>query len=309
MRIAVTGATGFVGTRFLRRAEALGHEAVALVRGPSSLPSERVIGDLGGSPIDPGILRDIDAVVHLAARTHVMHESAVDVLAAYRRINVVGTQALLDAAVLADVPRFLFMSSIKAVRERSAPCHPIVPATEPHPEDAYGISKLEAEAEVRRLCDDAGVAWTILRPPLVYGPGAKGNIARLAALIRKGIPLPFAAVRNRRSMVHVDNLADAALRACTLPAAARSSLLVADLTVSTPELISKMAEVLAKPSRLFPVPTTLLNLAGTMLGRGTEMRRLTESLELDVSATEALLDWEAPVRPQDAFADMVRGAG
>ena len=110
-------------------------------------------------------------------------------------------------------------------------------------------------------------------------------------------------------MVHVDNLADAALRACTLPAAARSSLLVADLTVSTPELISKMAEVLAKPSRLFPVPTTLLNLAGTMLGRGTEMRRLTESLELDVSATEALLDWEAPVRPQDAFADMVRGAG
>lgn len=295
MRFAVTGATGFVGTEVLRQLAQAGHTAIPLTRRRSGLPGEIVVGDLGTGPLDAKALAGVEAVVHLAARTHVLDETAADPLEAYRRINVDGTQALLDAAVAAGVGRFVFVSSIKAVAERSEAGHPIAPDTVPHPEDAYGITKLEAEARVRQAGERGGIEVVILRPPLVYGPGVKANFSRLIKLIQSGMPLPFGGIRNRRSIVDVANLAAAIVCAGTAEGAAGRTLMVADATLSTPELIRAIADAAGVSCRLVPVPPAALRFLGTISGRGAEMQRLCGSLEIDVAQTGPALGWR-PIR-------------
>jgi len=283
MHIAITGATGFVGRQVLAVCARFGHRVTALTRTNLNLPNAVVTGPLEQLPPSQ-VLPRADAVLHLAARAHVMNEKAAAAASAYYAANVVGTRNLLEAAIASGIRRFVFMSSIKAVAERSADGRPICAETDPHPEDEYGKSKLDAEYEVRRRCEAAGIEWVILRPPLVLGAQASGNLLRLEELVRKGVPLPLASVRNRRSLVLVETLAEAAVRACEAPGAANRILMPFDITLSTPELLARIASASGAKLRLFSVPVPLLRLAGTLAGRRAEMDRLCTSLEISPDA-------------------------
>lgn len=301
MKIAVTGANGFVGQAVLANLAARGIEAIPVVRRSSGIVGERVVGDLAGGGVSVDAIRGAKAVIHLAARTHVMDDPAIDAWPEYRKTNVEGTARLLDAAVAAGVERFVFMSSVKAVGEWSEPGLPLAPATMPRPEDAYGRSKLEAEALVKERCEAAGLDWAILRPPLVHGPGAKGNLNRLARLVARGIPLPLASIRNARSIVSVTNLADAAVTACLADGARGRILHIADLTLSTPELVRAIARSEGAKVRLVPVPAWLLQAAGRLAGRSAEISRLTGSLELDTASSERAMGWAPPIGGEAAL--------
>lgn len=301
MKIAVTGANGFVGRAVLARLAQLGIEAVPLVRRPCGLEGERVVGDLADLGLVAGDLAGVSVVVHLAARTHVMNETAGDPLAEYRRTNVAGTAHLLEIAGTAGIERFVFMSSIKAVGEWSLPGEPLGPGTEPRPEDAYGRSKLEAEALVRSVCEQAGIAFKIIRPPLVHGSEAKGNLARLDKLVRSGAPLPLASLRNARSFVGVGNLADATVAACLTGGGDGAILHIADLTVSTPQLIRLIGEATGKTARLVPFPPRLLRWLMLTMGLGHIGERLFGSLELATETSFSQLDWRPSTKGADAL--------
>lgn len=304
MRIAVSGANGFVGRSLLARLGA-GVEAVPLVRRASGLPGEVIVGDLGHEALPTDVLNEVDAVIHLAARTHVMAETAADPDAEYRRTNVAGTSALIDAAMASGVKRFVFISSIKAVAERSLPGSPIGPDTPPRPEDAYGRTKLEAERIVQQRCTEAGMEWSILRPPLVYGPGVKANLERLVRLVSRGLPLPLGSIDNRRSMVEVRNLADAVILAARNPGVSGQAFMVSDITLSTPSLVRAIGDALDSPARLLPVPPEVLRFVGKVARRSAMIDRLCGSLELDPRKTHAILGWEPAVAFTDSLAEIV----
>lgn len=306
MKIAVSGANGFVGREVLAQASDGGHVCVPLVRTATGLPGERTIGNLADGKVTADDLAGCDAVIHLAARTHVMNETASDPMTEYRRVNVDGTDRLLEAGLAAGIGRFVFMSSVKAVGEWSLPGEPLRPGTPPRPQDAYGISKLEAETLVRETCDAADVEWTVIRPPLVHGIGAGGNMRRLVRLVERGIPLPFGAVRNARSVVAVRNLAAAAIAATHSADAAGRVLHIADLTVSTPELVRELGRAIDRRPRLLPVPPSLMNLAAKILGRGEEVRRLLGSLELETASSWQRLGMAPPFDPRTELRAAVR---
>ncbi|MBV5271797.1 MAG: NAD-dependent epimerase/dehydratase family protein, partial [Afipia sp.] len=207
MKVAVTGATGFIGRELLTRLVAAGHVAIPLVRREAGLPNERVVGDLAAGDEVRMDLRGVDAVVHLAGRAHVLRETAGDPLAEYRRINVGATERIAHASAAAGVRRVVMVSSIKVNGERTLPGTPFRFDDTPQPEDMYGRSKFEAEIAGREICGSV-VGYTVIRPSMVYGFGARGNFERLVKLVRSGAPLPFGGLTNRRSMIHVGNLAD-----------------------------------------------------------------------------------------------------
>ncbi|MXP10921.1 NAD-dependent epimerase/dehydratase family protein [Pseudoblastomonas halimionae] len=306
MKIAVTGANGFVGREVLRQLPQAGHSVVPLVRSASGLPGEVVTGNLDEGRLSAQDLAGCDAVIHLAARTHVMNETESDPLPEYRRANVEGTDRLLDAALAAGVGRVVFMSSVKAVGERSAPGAPLGPDTPPEPEDAYGQSKREAEGLVQQRCEAAGIGWTIIRPPLVHGEGAQGNLQRLVRLIERGLPLPFGAVRNARSIVSVRNLAAAAIAATDATDAAGRVLHIADLTVSTPELIRELGRAVGRKPLLVPVPPALMTAVASVLGRGAEVQRLFGSLELETASSWGALGLDPPFDPREQLRASIR---
>lgn len=301
MKIAVTGANGFVGRAVLARLAEAGVEGLPLVRRPCELAGERVVGDLADRGLTAEDLAGVSTVVHLAARTHVMNETSDDPLAEYRRTNVGGTAHLLEQAAQAGVERFVFMSSIKAVGEWSLPGEPLGPETEPRPQDDYGHSKLEAEALVKSVCEQADIAFKIIRPPLVHGRDAKGNLARLGSLLRTGVPLPLASLRNARSIVSVDNLADATVAACLTDRADGAILHIADLTVSTPQLIRLIGDATGQSARLFAFPPRLLRRLAQISGLGNVGERLFGSLELATGTSFAGLGWRPPVAGADAL--------
>lgn len=292
MKIAVSGANGFVGRSVLSELAANGHVAVPLVRRASDLAGEVITGDLSDGYLSAANIAGCDVIIHLAARTHVMKEMASDPMAEYRRINVEGTDRLLDAAIEAGVRRFVYMSSVKAIGESSLPGQPLGPDTPPRPEDAYGHSKLEAEALIKERCEAAGMEWVIVRPPLVYGPGVKANFERLVAWVHRGIPLPFARIDNRRSFVDVRNLADATVLAATIDAAAGEAFMVCDTTLSTPQLTRAIGTAISRPPRLIPVPPSLLRFAARITGTGPAIDRICGSLELDATQAIDILGWQ-----------------
>jgi nucleoside-diphosphate-sugar epimerase len=233
-----------------------------------------------------------DIVIHLAARAHVMREAAPDALAQYRHVNVQGTERLLQQAAQAGVRRCVYLSSIKVNGEaRESPGFNESDA--PHPADAYGISKREAEQCLESVCARSGIERVVLRPPLIYGPGVKGNLRALLKAVDRGIPLPLGGIENRRSLVGIDNLI-AAIRLCAQhPAAAGETFLVADdAPVSSPQLIRTIAWALGRPVHLFSVPTRLLTLVGRLTGRSAAMARLTSSLVVDSSKIRRMLGWQ-----------------
>src|SRR5690606_37466369 len=220
---------------------------------------EVVTGELSTATNFRSALAGVNVVVHAAARAHIMNEEVVDPLREYRRVNVDGTLNLARQAAAEGVDRFIFVSSIKVNGELSSQPKPFSPNDTPAPEDAYGISKWEAEQGLKTIAKETGMEVVIIRPPLVYGPGVKGSFASMVKLVRKGVPLPLGSIRNRRSLVAVDDLVDVIVTCIDHPAAANQVFMVSDGEgVSTSELLRELGKAMGKPARLVPVPTGLL---------------------------------------------------
>jgi len=290
----VTGANGFVGRALCAALAASGRGFRTAVRAPHpDFPGAAAVGEIGPDTDWRAALDGVQCVVHLVSRTHVLRETAPDPLAEYRRINVQGSLRLAQQAAGAGARRLVFMSSIKVNGESTV--KPYTEDAPPRPEDAYGASKLEAEEALTRVATETGLEVVVLRPPLVYGPGVKGNFLRLLELVARGAPLPLASIDNRRSLVHVGNLVDAAVRAVYAPQAAGRTFLVSDgEDVSTPGLVRALAHALGVRARLLPCPPALMRIGGALTGRAGEIARLTGSLQVDSARIRRELQWQPP---------------
>jgi UDP-glucose 4-epimerase len=297
--VVVSGANGFVGRTLCRALLDAGHRVTGLVRragGCVDGVTEWVdaCSDYSGIAHNWPAGLDADCIVHLAARVHVMHDTAADPGAAFRATNVDGTLRLAEAAREHGVPRFVFVSSIKAVGERDNG-RSLREDDPPHIEDAYGCSKRAAEDALRRLSAETGLEVVIARPPLVYGPHVRANFLRLMDAVWRGVPLPLGGAHARRSMVYVGNLADALMHCATDPRAAGQCFHVADCTAPTvAELVRMLARHLGKPARLLPVPAAWLRMAGRLTGRSAQVERLIGSLQVDTSHIRDVLGWQPP---------------
>jgi nucleoside-diphosphate-sugar epimerase len=303
--ILVTGASGFVGRALCAELARRGLP----YRATSRVPREgfTAVGPLDESTDWSAALAGVDRVVHLAARVHVMHEAAADPLAEFRRANVAATLRLARQAAVAGVRRFVFASSIKVNGEETPPGRPFTAEDVPRPQDPYGISKLEAEQGLLQLARETGMEVTVVRPPLVYGPGVQANFRSMLRWLKRGVPLPLAAVRNRRTLVALDNLVDLLVVCLEHPAAANQVLLAGDgEDLSTPQLLRRAAAALGTRAHLLPVPTALLAAGATLAGKGDVVRRLCGSLQLDTGKTRQVLGWTPPVGVDEALARTAR---
>lgn len=299
--VLVTGANGFVGSALCAALPGAGYRVRRAVRTARGTPDEIVVGDIDEDTDWRSALEGVDAVVHLAARTHVMRDDSVRGLDDYRRINVGGTTRLARQAAAAGVRRLVFLSSIK-VNGESTGAHPFRETDAPRPQDAYGITKLEAEQVLAEISGDSTMEIVVLRPPLVYGSGVKGNFLRLTHLLARGVPLPLASVRNRRSLIYVGNLVDAIIAALRAPQAAGRTYLVSDgEALSTPDLLRHMGRALGREARLLRCPPAVLRGVGTLIGRADEVARLTGSLEIDSTRIEREIGWAAPHSAEQGF--------
>jgi nucleoside-diphosphate-sugar epimerase len=302
----VTGAAGFVGRALVTAMQGRAVRRALRRSAADVFTGDTIVGDI--SPVTEwgAALAGVDCVVHLAARTHVLHDVATDPLASYRQINVEATRHLAQQAATAGVRRFVFLSSIKVNGEATTD-RLYTELDAPAPEDSYGISKREAEDMLRDIAARTGMEVVILRPPLVYGPGVKGNVLRLLQWIDLGLPLPLASVHNSRSMIHVGNLAEAITACIDTPAAANRTFLVADGTdLSTPELIHGLAAGMERTAHLLPCPIGLLQLGASLLGRRGAVARLTGSLRVDSSLLRNTLGWRPRIQPDQGLIDTGR---
>jgi UDP-N-acetyl-alpha-D-quinovosamine dehydrogenase len=294
----ITGANGFIGGAVLSRLRAEGRLVRGLVRG-SACPAGCIVGpQLSAAEADwRPLLAGCEAVVHAAARVHVVDEEDPDPLGAFRAVNVAGTLNLARQAAEAGVRRFVFLSSIKVLGESTLPGRPFTPEDPPAPQDPYGRSKAEAEAGLLELAARTGMEVVIIRPPLVYGPGVKANFLAMMRWLRRGVPLPLGAVRhNRRSLVALDNLVDLTVTCVRHPAAANQVFLAGDgEDLSTAELLRRLAGALGVPARLIPVPVWVLEAGAAAFGRRQAMQRLCGNLQVDISKARQLLDWRPVV--------------
>lgn len=301
MRILVTGASGFVGREFCKLAAERNHVLRGLTRRKMpDLPFECVQADLETQPDLGDALKDIEVVVHLAARVHKMHEDSADPEAAYREANLEVTRHLVEQAITAGVKRFVFVSSIKASGEHSAG-RALTEDDRPAPQDPYGRSKLEAEKALQALAEASSMEWIIVRPVLVYGAGVGGNFLRLMKLVRSRLPLPFGCVNTQRSFINVWNLADLLECCCTHPAAANQLFLAADSDFGTAGLICALARAMKISPRLLPIPLVLLRLLGLLPGARAALGRLNGELLVSADKAHRLLGWQPRVSPEEAL--------
>ena len=306
--IGVTGATGFVGNELTRQLASSGQTVRRLLRSQpaQALPEDRVIADFSDRNAWGGALEGVGSIVHLAARTHVLRDQDPDPLGAYRRINVDATVALARAAAAAGVRRFVFLSSIKVNGEASG-VSPFTDCSPTCPEDAYGITKLEAEAALCEVSDQTGMEIIILRPPLVYGPGVKGNFLRLMHWVRRGIPLPLSSVENRRSLIYVGNLASAIIAGLDAEKLRRRSYLVGDNeALSTAGLVRRLAALMNARPRLFPFPLGPLAAVAAVAGKVAEFRRLTGTLQINNRGFCGDFEWQPPNTLDEGLLQTVR---
>jgi len=295
-RVLVTGANGFVGSQMCQQLLQCGFSVRAVVRRVPALTLDDPrleyvpVGDLLHFANWAELLRGTDAIVHLIARTHITDEFGMAAMQEYRRTNVDLTRRLAKAAAREGVSRFVYMSSIKAVGNGSEETYS--EQTECRPEDSYGKSKLEAEQTLEEtLHSSRNCGFTILRPPLIYGPQVQGNFLRLLQLVARGLPLP--GVSNARSMVHVENLVQATELCLRSPQAANRMFHVADPeAISTSQLIESMAEGLERPARLIPLPKFLLRGMGQVTGKTEEIKRLAGSLTVSTARITSELSWQ-----------------
>ncbi len=295
MKVLVTGANGFVGSALCPRLAGLGYEVVPLVRRQSNIANEVIVHDAVSWK---AALNGCDSVIHLAARAHVMQDQERNPLQAFRVSNVDTTIELAKRAVEAGVRRFVFMSTIKVNGEETAPGCSFSPEDLTEPKDPYAISKWEAEQGLFEIAKKIGLELVIIRPPLVYGPGVKGNFATLIKWVKNGVPLPFGALRNRRSMIGLDNLLNFTVLcadAARSPSAKGQVFLVSDgEDVSTTELLRRVAKAYGCKSRMFSVPVDLMRLAARCTGKSSLADRLFGSLVVDNSKARQMLGWHPP---------------
>lgn len=296
--VLITGASGFVGRSLCAKMLGREYRVRAAIRSPNQLPAgvERVtVGAVDGGTDWTDALRGVDTVIHLAARVHVMKDTSTDPLAEFLKVNLHGTENLARQAVRAGVKRLVYVSSIKVNGEETRDGKKYSATDLPAPQDPYGVSKYAAEQALHQVAGETGLEIVIVRPPLVYGPGVKGNFVQMLDAVSRRIPLPFASVHNHRSLVYVGNLADALMSCATHPAAAGQTYLVCDgEDISTPDLLRQLATAMGVPSRVFPCPPSLLWLVGKLTGKSQQLERLLGSLQVDGDKIRRDLSWAPP---------------
>lgn len=305
MKILVTGANGFVGRELCKVLPRHGYAVMAALRSENTSLSgvePVIIGGIDSTTDWSGALLNIDTVIHLAARVHVMHDDVVDLLAEFRKVNVAGTLNLAMQAAKAGVKRFIFISSVKVNGEHSVSSKPFTEADIANPQDAYGVSKFEAEQGLLKIAQQTGMEVVIIRPPLVYGAGVKANFASMMLAVKRGMPLPLGAIQNQRSFVYVGNLVSLIVRCIDAPAAANEVFLVSDgEDLSTTRLLRGCAEALGLNARLLPVPQKWVEFFAGLVGKSGIAQRLCGNLQVDISKAKTLLDWTPPITVVDGL--------
>ena len=304
--VLVTGAAGFVGSRLVHRLAAEEVETLACVRRDIAPVREGVrdilVADLTANTDWRQVLAGVRCVVHLAARVHVMKDTAADPVKAFRAVNVEVSLNLARQSAAAGVKRFVFISSVK-VNGESTPIRCAFTETDaPNPQDPYGQSKHEAEQGLLQVSVDTGMEVVIIRPPLVYGPGVKANFAALIRAVQRGWPLPLGAVHNQRSLVALDNLVDFIVTCTTHPQAANQTFLVSDgQDLSTTELVHGISQAAGVPARLLSVPVWALQAGASLLGKGDAAQRLCGNLHVDITKARMLLGWVPPITVEEGL--------
>lgn len=305
MPILITGVTGFVGQALSNKSAHYGFPVRGALRKPGDSSSNFqpiVMGEINGETVWLNAFQDVDVVIHLAARVHIMHDDSSDPLTEFRAANTAGTAHLARSAAAAGVKRFVYVSSIKVNGEATHGTHKFAESDQPAPQDPYGISKYEAEQALQRIAQETGLEVVIVRPPLVYGAGVKGNFAQMLKVISKSVPLPFASIKNLRSFIYVENLVDALIVCATHPNAAGQTYIVSDgEDISTPDLLRQLATAMNVPCRLFPCPPGLLRCAGNLIGKSAQVERLLGSLQVDSGKIRRELNWQPPYTLQQGL--------
>ena len=302
--ILVTGATGFVGSRLVNQLIVDGrYQPIVVVRSNKIAllqnVKRRVIDNILPNTNWSSVVEDVDVIIHLAARVHVMNDTVSDPLAEFRRINTEATLNLAKQAAKAGVKRFIFLSSIKVNGEMTKAGHFFSANDDFIPTDPYGLSKYEAEQGLLNMVEETGMDVVIIRPPLIYGPGVKANFALMMKWIKKGLPLPLGAVNNKRSLVAVDNLVSFIIHCIEHPRAVNEIFLISDgEDVSTKQLVTKLAKALDKKSRLVPIPISWINFLAKKIGKREVVSRLVDSLQVDSLKVKKVLNWK-PVISMD----------
>ena len=322
-KIFVTGASGFIGKPLCQALVKSNKFVRAAVRSKNFF-SQQInldyvsMGNINFNTNWREVLTNFDCIIHCAGRAHIMKETGVNVLEAYRSLNVDSTRRLAEQAAAAGVKRFIYLSSVKVNgestdqlmyassslnRKKKIFMYDDIPA----PEDSYGISKWEAEKVLWEVSARTGLNVIIIRSPLVYGKGVKGNLARLLKLIRTGIPLPFGLVKNQRSLIGLDNLIDIIIRCIDHPSAVGNTFLVSDgIDLSTSKLLHHIAFAMGQSVRLIPVPVYLLKITARIFGKQRDLNRLIGSLRIDSSFAQKKLDWKPPVSITEGINRMVQ---
>lgn len=315
MNVFLTGSTGFIGRALMTKIEAISDirltVAARMLQSASESTRQYVVKGLSGLTDWSFAVAGQQVVIHAAARAHVMVDTSVDPLAAFRLVNVDGTLNLARQAALAGVKRFIFISSIKVNGECTQIGKPYTAHDVAAPEDSYGLSKEEAEAALKLLAQETGMEVVIIRPPLVYGPGVKGNFASILRWLQRGVPLPLGGVTyNHRSLVALDNLVDLLVTCIDHPAAANQTFLVSDgEDLSTAGLLRRLGDAMGKPTCLLSVPPVLLHAVGKLLGQADKAQRLLGNLQVDISHTCQTLSWKPPISVDEGLRRVAQGLG
>ena len=300
MKILVTGASGFVGGALVQQINGL-HDIQVLTRKHIDLLTPDVQQLVAANIFAADLPENIDVIIHLAGRAHILNEQTTDPLSEFRKVNVEGTLELARQALEKKVKRFIFMSSI-GVNGSVTLQQPFTEDAIPQPHADYAVSKLEAEQELKKLFAGSETELVIIRPPLIYAAHAPGNFARLLKLVASNLPLPFAGTNNKRSFVALENLVDFIQTCIEHPNAANQTFLVADQTpISTRELVQYLKQGMGKPVRFIYIPQSLMKLGAVCIGKSKLYEQLFESLEVDTTNAQKLLGWTAPLSTQQAM--------